>query len=116
MAIIYGVDTTKPYGPVEVRDAIIECFTKAHSQIMEKDMAESVGDMKPKDLEEMKNLNVQLMIKNYFTEVGGDFENPTKESIIAVCDKLAEFSRNFRVEGIIKKHYNEIMALIEKLN
>ena len=32
---IYGVDLSKKITPVMVRDAIIECFVKAHSKILE---------------------------------------------------------------------------------
>ncbi len=33
--IIYGVDISKEVTPVMVRDAIIDCFTKAHSDVLE---------------------------------------------------------------------------------
>ncbi len=115
MAIIYGVDTSKSYGPIEVRDAIIDCFTEAHSEILEKDIDEFAAGINSEDVEKIKNISVKLMVKNYFNETGDNFENPTKESLIAVCDKLAEFARNFRADEIIKKHYREIMQLVEGL-
>jgi len=115
MTIIYGVDTDKPITPEQVRDAIVECFTLAHKKILEKDIGQFVDDMTVQEKKKIEEINVQLMIKSYFDEVGGDYANPTKNSIIGVCNRLAEFSKNFRNPEIIKKHYGEIMQLVDKL-
>jgi len=115
MAIIYGVDTDKQVTPEQVRDAVIECFKQAHSAVLKSDFGKYVEEMKQEEFEKLKEINVAQMVRGYFKEVGGDFEKPTKEMIIKVCDKLAEFAENFRAHDIIKKHYGEIMQLVNKL-
>jgi len=111
---IYGIDPCKAINAKDVRDAVIKCFFEAHKKIL--DELEKMGDAESKeDLEKIKKADTELMIKKYFEEVGGDFNNPTKKTIIAVCDKLAEFASNFRPPEEIKKHYQEIMILIDKL-
>ena len=115
MPIIYGVDTEKPFTLINVRDAIVECFVNAHTEVLAKAYKEISKGMKEGDLKKLQELNVVMLIQRYFTEVGGDFNEPTKESIIAVCNKLAEFAKKFRGEEIIKKHYGEIMQLINGL-
>ena len=116
MVIIYGVDTEKPITPKDVRDAIVRCFVEAHGEILDlmrgTGSATSVSD---EDFEKMKKMNVKELIRGFFQEAGGDYENPTKESLIAVCDRLAEFAKNFRKPEVIEKHYGEIMQLMEKL-
>ena len=47
--------------------------------------------------------------------MGGDFERPTKEKLIAVMEYLAKFSEVFRRPEIIQKHAEEIMILVNKL-
>ena len=70
--------------------------------------------MSEKDLSRMGKISVKS-IKKYFVDVGGDFENPTKESIVLVIGKLKNFAKNFRNPKIIAKHAGEIMILANKL-
>ena len=112
--IIYGVDISKKVTPVMVRDAIIRCFLAAHKEVLEM-MKEYYAFGSQKEFKEMKKLEVELLIKKYFAETGGNFDNPTKEEIIKVLDKLAEYAKNFRSPEVIKKHYGEIMRLVNKL-
>ncbi len=114
MTIIYGVDTTKPVSPHDVRDAIVACFVSAHSDALE-DLKNYAADIKNDEFERMKVLNVQQMIRSFFKEVGGDFEAPTKESIVKVMEKLKEFAVHFRNPEIISKHYTEIIELVKAL-
>lgn len=115
MITIYGVDPIKPLTPTQVREAIVECFTRAHSQVLESDMGRLTEELPSAELENFKKINVRLMIKKYFKEVGGDYETPTRQPLIAVCNKLAEFARSFCSEEIISKHHGEIMGLIDKM-
>ncbi len=110
----YGVDTTKKVTPIKVRDAIIECFTKAHEK--ELNEMKKFSEFKSKEeFEKLKMLNVELMVKNIFTKIEADYDNPTKENLVQVCDELAKFAKHFRDPGIIIKHYNEIQELIDKI-
>jgi hypothetical protein len=54
-------------------------------------------------------------VKKAFADSGGDFEKPSKKSIIECLEKLKEFAANFRNPSIIEKHYNEIMKLVSRL-
>ena len=88
-----------------VRDAIVECFNKAH--------CEDAGfETEEKDLNERYCKSV---VEKFFVDAGGDFEKPTKESILKVVDGLVNFSKNFRNPEIIKKHQDEIMEMVNKL-
>lgn len=115
MTIIYGVDTDKPFTPVDVREAIIGCFIEAHGEVLEQDLGSLVEEVGKEEFEKMKEINIRQLVRNFFEATYGDFENPTKEALIAVCDKLADFAKSFRQPEIIKKHYGEIMQLVNKL-
>lgn len=114
MTIIYGIDTEKPVNPSDVRDAIIECFSLAHDEELADLESYSQGISK-NDFEEMKRINIRQMVRNYFAEVGGSYESPTKDSILKIIEKLKDFSDNFRDKSIIEKHFNEIKILVDKL-
>jgi len=111
--IIYGVNLSKKITPIMVRNAIIECFIQAHKEIL--DMTDEYAEWKSeKEREKFRNLEVELTIKNAFKEAGADFNNPTKENIIRVLDKLAEFAAQFRKPDIVRKHYNEVRLILDK--
>ena len=105
MTKIYGIDLDQKITPLLVRDAIVECFFQAHCA----DTGVELG-------EEGVNKNYcQSIIKKAFREAGGDFDKPTKGTILKVLDKLLDFSQNFRNPEIIKKHYNKITKLVNKM-
>ncbi len=83
---IYNVDISKEVTPIMVRDAIIECFTQTQQEVIES--MKVISGLKSK---EAKKINVDLLIENAFDEVGGDFNNLTKESLIKVIMKLKKF-------------------------
>lgn len=101
MSIIYGVDTTKEVTPMMVREAIVACFYDAHCAQSE---LGSNGEME-------KDYCTQI-VKKAFAETGGDFDNPSKKSIMAGVPWLAEFSKSFRDQTVIQKHMSQIMELI----
>ncbi len=111
---IYGVDPTKDITAVQARDAIIRCFVSAHCENLE-NIKEYGDEISKEHFEKLKKINVESLIKKYFKEIEGNYKNPSKEDLIKICDKLAEFASNFREQKIIKKHYQEIMQLINKL-
>jgi len=115
MAVIYGVDTQKPYSASDVRDAIVECFTQAHDEVLKEELKDSGRGLDSEEFYQIKKLNVQQLIRQYFKEVGGDYEKPTKESLVPVCDKLAELASHYRDPKIIIKHYSEIIQLVHNL-
>lgn len=113
MPIIYGIDTDKRVSPLDVRNALVECFTQAHAKELED--LKNYADVKPADFELIKRINISQLLRQYFAETGGDFENPTRDSILAVMDKLKSFAGNFRDPSVIAGHYGEIIKLVECL-
>lgn len=112
---IYGIDPDKKFNAKDVRDAIILCFTQAHQKVLDEYRKYNVSGMNEQEIEEMKKMNVEILVKKFFKKIGGDFENPKKEDLIKVCDELAEFAKNFRDQKTVKKNYNQIASLIKKL-
>ncbi|MBU2524419.1 hypothetical protein KKG71_04455 [Patescibacteria group bacterium] len=108
---IYGIDPTKPVTPLMVRNAITECFYQAHEEILNQ-LKTNDAVITEKEKKEMGKDQIKILIETFFEEVGGDYQNPKKEELIKVCDKLANFAQSFRAPEIIKKHYDEIVGLI----
>ena len=109
---IYGVDLSGKITPVQVRDAIIECFSQAQEELME--YMKETTDFKPENIEKMY---VNYIIEKAFEKVGGDFKNPTKETLIQVVMELKGYALGlFRDPDIVKKHAGEIGQLIDKLD
>jgi hypothetical protein len=104
---MYGIDTSKPITPVDVRDAIVECFLKAHSEIIQQSLVENDSDLS-RDY-------VERIVRKSFEETGGNFDAPTKESIIAAMKHLEAFAANFRGPEIVEKHYGEMMNIVYSL-
>ncbi|OGG01765.1 hypothetical protein A2Z33_00295 [Candidatus Gottesmanbacteria bacterium RBG_16_52_11] len=113
MAIIYGIDSDKPVSCEDVRDAIVECFTQAHQKELE-DLRQ-YAHLSDNEFEQLKRVNVRQMVRQYFLDSGGDYDRPTKQSLIGVIDKLKTFAWNFRSPEIIARQYGEIMQLVERL-
>lgn len=102
---IYGVDINKEVTPLMVRDAIAECFFEAHC-----------ADTGIDGAEESTNKDYcRNVVKKIFKDAGGDYENPTKEDIMNALQGLADFSKNFRDQDMIKHHQMQIMKLVERL-
>lgn len=114
MTIIYGVDAEKPVSPSDVRDAIVECFTQAHSEALS-ELKNYNKDLSDAEFEQIKRINVEQLIRNFFEETGGNFDKPTRDSIMPVLDKLREFAKNFRSPEVIQKHFEEICILLKKI-
>ena len=115
MSIIYGVDITKPITPHHVRDAIVECFAQAHREDLEQSMEEFIEEMQAEQLEKIKKENIERIVRNFFTDVGGDYENPNKDAILGVLTRLKQFVTNFNKPEILDRHYDGVMALVDKL-
>ncbi|OGM94287.1 hypothetical protein A2524_01280 [Candidatus Wolfebacteria bacterium RIFOXYD12_FULL_48_21] len=106
MAIIYGIDTEQPVMPLMVRDALIECFYEAHCQDTGLDMPNESTDRS----------YCSALVKKAFAESGGNFDNPTKEDLMRVMEKLVEFSKNFRDPSLVQKHAKEIQQLLDLIS
>ena len=111
---IYGVDLSKKITPLMVRDAIIRCFHKAHQEALD-EMNRKNEFGSEAEREGFERIQTDLIVRSAFEDVNADFNNPTKEDIMKVLDEIAKFASRFRKPEIIRKHYSEIMRLVEKL-
>jgi hypothetical protein len=103
--IIYGVDADSEVTSLMVRDALSQCFYQAHCE------DSGLGDGE----EEINRNYCRDMVKKVFVDSGGDFEKPTKESILNAMSRLKDFSKSFRDPSIIEAHAAQIMKLVEKI-
>lgn len=99
------MESEKRTTPLMVRDAIVECFNKAHCEDAGFEAEEGA----------LNERYCKSVVEKFFEDAEGEFERPTKESILKVVAKLADFSKNFRNPEVINKHYAEIMDLVNKL-
>ena len=112
--IIYGVDVTKKVTSIMVRDAIIRCFYEAHNDVLEL-ARDSFGNPPRKKFEEMKKEHVKNFVQDIFQKIDGDFYNPSKKELFKVIENLRDFASIYRDPNIIKKHFTEILLLIDKI-
>lgn len=105
MPIVYGVDTEGEVTPLMVREALMCCFYAAHCE--HSGLLESGEDV-------TRSYCLEIL-KKAFVETGGDYDSPTKQSILAVLPWLADFSKSFRDQETIKKHMGEIVGLVNLL-
>lgn len=108
---IYGVDTSKKVTELQVRDAIIQCFLQAHNCILEeiKNISDISSDQK---MTQLKRKTVLSIIHQIFQEIDADFNHPTKQNLLEVVEKLAEYSSKYNQPNIIDRNVSEIMLLI----
>jgi len=114
MKCIYGVDPDKEITATDVREALVKCFLMAHEKELET-IKEYYATESIDEYNRLKEINVEMLIRDFFKKVGGDYEVPTKESLLSVCQKLAEYAANFRTKKVIEGHYAEMLKLIDKI-
>ena len=113
---IFGVDVNKaPLTSEDVRNAIVECFANAHGEVIKDTIENLEGEKDGREKCKQVRQHTMELVKKAFRETGGEYESPTKRSIMEVLDYLADFSQNFRDPEVIKKHYEQIMQLVEKI-
>ncbi len=103
MTTIYGIDTEKEVTPIMVRDAILECFFKAHCY--DTGIAEDNSGSTREYCNEL--------VQKAFVDAGANFTNPSKDDLQKVIEGLAVFSKNFRDQEVVAKHFAEIQGLID---
>lgn len=113
--IIYGVNLEKKVTPIMVRDAIINCFYQAHSDVL--DLAREYFKYESKESFKIaKREHVTDLVETIFAETGGNFYKPNKTDLIHVVKNLRKIASLYREPDIIKKHVDEIMQLINKID
>jgi hypothetical protein len=100
----------EPITSMAVRDAILHCFYEAH-----KDLIKNSVDMPEEQKELFSEVSIKNIIVERFQKVGGDFENPTKESLFYVIISLTDIAKSFRDINMIVNHFLEMLKLIDKI-
>ena len=103
--LLYGVDLdAEEITPLMVRDGMLECFYEAYCM-----------NSKEQKTEEEKRAHCREIVERAFEESGGNFEDPTKGSILNAMKKLMEFSRDFEHPVAVQCHASELLKLVGKL-
>ncbi len=113
--IIYGVDIDSEFTALDARDAILRCFTEAHGDVLRETMFPGQTEIDPAKVEQLKQLDIRMLIKQMFAKVDGDFDCPTKASLYGVVGELRKFSESFRNQETIEMHAQTIRSLLERL-
>lgn len=82
---------------------MVDCFFEAHC---------TQSGLESKITDTTKSYCTEI-VKKAFKDTGGDYESPTKESILACLRWLAKYSTIFRDQAVIQKHMGEIMELVK---
>lgn len=112
---LYGINLEDTITPLQVRDAIIQCFYEAHDTVLN-EMYTPFAVNSKKEKQPQKYKHVEMLIRKMFNDVNEDFHHPTKTSLLKVIDQCANYAENFRDKEIIEKHYQEIKEMIDLLN
>jgi len=107
----FGVDVSGDVSSFDVREAIVNCFLDAHKNVLEGERKDVFGDKEGLT----EKIEVEGLIREMFEENGGDFDNPTKESLEAVVEALKVYASKFRSQKEIEKHARIIMNLIKRI-
>jgi len=113
MTDIYGVDSEEKFDAIDVRDAIIKCFIDAHREEVGKNIRNIQGS--EEEIDNVAKIHAENLVLKYFIDHKTNYDEPTKEDLIGVCDALREYALNFRDKKEVDKNYNNFMLLIDKL-
>ena len=108
---IYGVDVDKPVTPQQAKEALVKCLEEAHEetkQLLTEDKAKA-------ELELLEKTNARYIIQDTFSRVGGDYDAPTKESLLAVVNYIKDFLCYCRAPEVMERHYNQMRLILERL-
>ncbi len=93
----------KDMNPVKARDLIIKCFFEAQQETF----ARSRQQLGLQSNEKETQGSIVSAIKLVMREVGGDFDNPTKESLMKAVDVLGRKASSWGTPDDITGHHKE---------
>ena len=94
--------------PIRARDLVIKCFLEAQKETYHR-IKQTIG---VSDTEEEVQKTVLAGIRGTFKEVGGDFENPTKESLLNVVELLSKKAKLWGTPPDIIEFHKKCMEMI----
>ncbi|MFA5358164.1 MAG: hypothetical protein WC308_04600 [archaeon] len=111
MTMVYGIDTENSVTPLMVRNAIEAFMLGAHAETLEgmKGFQKFDSD---EAFEEFKKQYVSVFIRGLFASTGGNYNLPTKESLIRVVEALKVYAADLRNKEFIEKNVALAMEMI----
>jgi hypothetical protein len=98
--------------PIKARDLIVQCFQEAQKEHL---AAASELIHQPHDQTDLRNMVIGA-VRMAFKETGGDFDQPTKATLMKVVEVLARKSEQRQTpKEIIAHHKGEIERVLRAL-
>jgi hypothetical protein len=98
--------------PLQVRDAIVECFVDAQFQKIEAS-AERLGIAK--DRTQVRTM-IEYQVKEAFSRVGACYDNPKKGDFAEVMEILARKALSMGESPlVIEAHRKQMQAMVEQM-
>lgn len=102
------VDDLKDLDALRARDLIVECLFQAqHEALMRRELAQDLRA----DRESIR-LDAQAMVRNAFMRVGGDYRNPTKDSLRHALNVLGTTADAMDAPDDIVEHHRQQISIV----
>ncbi len=102
----------KDLTPQKARDLIIKCFFEAQKETFKR-AKQKFG--KPADTTDILQ-RITSVVKLTFQQINGDFNQPTKKTLLKVIERLAAMSSSWGTpEDIIEHHKKQIERVLNEL-
>lgn len=107
-----GYPIDEHLSPSTARELVVDCFTVAHGQNFGQTRELLGQDTDQQAIRE----SVQGIIKMAFRQVGGNFDNPSKDELVRVVNLLAERSLGWGTPpDIVFQHHSEMMRTLSRV-
>ncbi len=106
METVCVVSIIEPVTVNIVRDALSSCFNQVHC---------SNTGLEGADSKTLNSYCVEI-VKKTFSDLGLDYQHPTKEDLIKANDALTNFAKKFHDEKTIQEYSGKITGLISRLS
>ncbi|MBU1044519.1 MAG: hypothetical protein KJ915_09025 [Candidatus Omnitrophica bacterium] len=102
----------KDLSPQKARDLIIKCFFEAQKETFKRAKQKFGKASDDSDILQ----RITSVVKLTFQQINGDFDQPTKETLIKVIERLAAISASWGTpEDIIEHHKKQIERVLSQL-
>lgn len=114
-ACVFGVYLDQEYTAQDVRDAMLKCFVQANGESIAKSMNIELPNDEAERSAKLNSLT-EKFLRQAFLETDGNYDEPTKQSIVSALNKLKEYAKQQgHSQDMIQNHVNQIMKLIDGL-
>ncbi|MBU1087553.1 MAG: hypothetical protein KKD05_08590 [Candidatus Omnitrophica bacterium] len=103
----------KDLNPQKARDLIIKCFFEAQKETFKRAKQKFGKSSDDTDVSQ----RIISVVKLTFQQINADFDQPTKESLLKVIERLAAMSASWGTpEDIIEHHKKQIQRVLSQLS